>query len=96
LYFSSTDTEICVQPWEKYLTEVKRAEQSGERLSAALTRKGAKKLFSTFNLQPFEPQESKNGQGRKKDTTFPKKTKHPPSRKLKNEQNYKQDIEQIK
>ena len=96
LYFSSTDTEICVQPWEKYLPEVKRAEQSGERISAAMTKKGAKRLFSTFNLQPFKPQESKNGQGRKKDTTLPKKIRHPPTRKLKNEQNYKQNIEQIK
>jgi hypothetical protein len=95
LYYSSTDTEICVHPWEKYLTEVKRAEQSGERMSAAMTKKGAKRLFSTFDIQPFAPQESKNGQGRKKDTTIPKKIRYPPSRKLKNEQNYKQNIEQI-
>ena len=96
LYFSSTDTETCVQPWEKYLPEVKRAEESGERMSAAMTKKGAKRLFSTFDLRPFAPQESKNGQGRKKNTTLPKKIRHPPSRKLKNEQNYKQNIEQIK
>ena len=95
LFFSSTDTEVCVQPWEKYLAEVKRAEQSDERMSVAMTRKGAKRLFSTFNLLPFAPQESKNGQGRKKDTILTKKIRYPPNRKLKNEQNYKQNIEQI-
>jgi len=95
LYFSSTDTQVCVNPWEKYLPEVKRAEQSDERLTVSMTKKGAKRLFSTFDLRPFAPQESKNGQGRKKDTTLPKKTRHPPKRKIKNEQNYKQNIEQI-
>ena len=99
LYFSSTDTEICMQPWEKYLPEVRRAEQSGERMSVAMTRKGAKGLFSTFDTRPFKPQESKKGIGRKKDTVLPKKQRHPPTKKDKkdkNEQNWKQNIEQIK
>lgn len=96
LYFSSTDTEVCTQPWEKYLPEVKRAEQSGERMSVALTRKGAKRLFSTFDKRPFKPQESKNGQGREKDTVLTKRPRYPPSRKIKNEQNCKQKIEQLK
>lgn len=96
LYFSSTDTEICVPKWESYLPEVKRAEQSQERMSIAQTRKGAKSLFSTFDPQPFKPQKSKNGVGRKKDTVLPKKIRHPPRRKLKNEQNIKQNIEQLK
>ncbi|MFK7905651.1 MAG: hypothetical protein AB8B69_11025, partial [Chitinophagales bacterium] len=96
LYFSSTDTEVCVQPWEKYLPEVKRASQSGERKSAAMTRKGAKTLFSTFDTRPFKPQESKNGRGRKKGTVLTKKPRWTPKRKIKNEQNCKQNIEQIK
>ena len=58
-----------------------------------MTRKGAKKLFSTFDTRPFKPQESKNGQGNKKGTRRPKKTRHPPQRKHKNEQNKKQSIE---
>jgi hypothetical protein len=95
LYFSSTDTQVCVNPWEKYLPEVKRAEQSDERLTVSMTKKGAKRLFSTFDIRPFAPQESKNGQGRKKDTILPKKIRYPPKRKTKNEQNYKQNIEQI-
>jgi len=96
LYFSSTDTEVCVKPWQKYLPEVLIAAQSDERKSVALTRKGAEKLFSTFDKRPFLPQESKNGTGRKKNTVLPKKPKHPPKRKNKNEQNHKQNIEQIK
>jgi len=95
LYFSSTDVEVCTQPWEKYLPQVKRAEQSGDIKSVAMTRKGAKGLFSTFDLRPFKPQESKNGTGRKKGIVFPKKTKKPPQRKYFTEQNKKQKIEQI-
>jgi DNA-binding PadR family transcriptional regulator len=72
-----------------------QAAQSNERKSVALTRKGAERLFATFDKRPFKPQESKNGTGRKKNTVLPKKQKHPPQRKNKNEQNYKQNIEQI-
>ncbi|MFT4761726.1 MAG: hypothetical protein ACI9XO_001779 [Paraglaciecola sp.] len=75
LYFSSTDTDVCTKPWGKYLLEVKRAEQSGERMSVAMARKGAKRFFATFDTQPFKPQESKNGLGRKKDTVLSKKNK---------------------
>ena len=96
LYFSSKDTEVIAKPWEKYLPEIKRATQDKERLSVAMTRKGAKKLFSTFDIAPFKPQESKNGLGNKKGTQRPRKTRHPPQRKHKNEQNRKQNIEQIK
>ena len=65
-------------------------------MSVAMTRKGTKSLFSTFDARYFKPQESKNGLGRKKDTILPKKIRHPPSRKYKNEQNCKQNIEQLK
>jgi len=95
LYFSATDTQVCVHPWEKYLPKVKRSEKSNDRMSVAMTRKGAKRLFSTFDLRPFKPQESKNGQGRKKNDTLTKKIRYPPNRKIKNEQNHKQNIEQI-
>ncbi|MEZ4883815.1 MAG: hypothetical protein R3E32_15775 [Chitinophagales bacterium] len=96
LYFASTETEVCVNPWEEYLPEVKRAQQNKQRKSVAMTRKGAKRLFSTFDIRPFKPQESKNGKGRKKGTVLKQKPKQKPKKKLKNEQNYKQNIEQIK
>jgi hypothetical protein len=95
LFAAAEDTESCPNPWEKYLPAVKRAEQSEARMTVAMTRKGAKRLFSTFDLRPFKPQESKNGHGRKKGGTLPKKIRYPPNRKLKNERNYKQNIEQI-
>ena len=95
LYLASTDTEICVKKWEEYLPQVKRAKESGERPSAAMTRKGAEALFSTFDLTPFAPQKSKNGTGRKKGTILPKRNKCPPSKKEPNEQNIKQEIEEI-
>ncbi|MFT4972844.1 MAG: hypothetical protein ACI9JY_002050, partial [Saprospiraceae bacterium] len=43
----------------------------------AMTRKGAKRLFSTFDLTHFKPKESNNGKGRIKNTTFPKRERHP-------------------
>lgn len=95
LYLASTDTEVCVKKWEQYLPRVKRAQESGERLSVAMTRKGAEILFSTFDLTPFAPQKSKNGTGRKKGTLMPKRNKCPPSKKKKNEQKIKQKVEQI-
>lgn len=95
LYFASTDVEVQVNLWEEYLPQVKRTQQSKERKSVALTRKAAKRLFSTFEHSFFKPQKSENGKGRKKNTTFPKRARHPPSRKLKNEQNIKQNIEKI-
>ncbi|MFK7980559.1 MAG: hypothetical protein AB8G86_11295 [Saprospiraceae bacterium] len=39
LYTASTDVENQVNPWEKYLESVKKAEQSTEPLSIALTRR---------------------------------------------------------
>lgn len=95
LYFASTDVEVQVNPWEEYLPEVRRAQQSKERKSVALTRRAAKRLFSTFEHNFFKPQKSENGKGRKKNTTFPKRARHPPNRKLKNEQNIKQNIEKL-
>ena len=95
LYFASPDVEVQINPWEKYLPEVRRVQQSKERPSVAMTRKGAESLFSTFEHAFFKPQESKNGKGRKKNTIFPKKARYPPNRKFKNEQNCKQNIEKI-
>jgi hypothetical protein len=60
-----------------------------------MTRKGAKRLFSTFDLTHFKPKESNNGKGRIKNTTFPKRERHPPTRKTQNKQNCKQKIEQL-
>ncbi|MEM9888149.1 MAG: hypothetical protein AAF849_19810 [Bacteroidota bacterium] len=95
LYFASSEVEVQVNPWEEYLPEVRRAQQSTQRKSVAVTRRGAKRFFSTFEHQYFKPQKSKNGTGRRKNTTLPKKNRHPPSRKLKNKQNNKQTIEQL-
>lgn len=95
LYAAADEIEICVKPWEKYLPQVKRAKKSDQRKSVAMTRKGAKGLFSTFDLPPFQPQESKNGKGRKEGTVFDKRKHHPPKRKQKNHGNRKQKIEQL-
>ena len=100
LYLSSTDTEVEVQLWEKYLPKVKKALQADAasqpyRKSIALTRKGAKKLFYTFDHSSFKPQESKNGIGRKEGTVQNKKKQYPPTRKYQNRQNSKQNVEQI-
>lgn len=95
LYTASTETKVHVNPWEKYLPEVKRAEESTAPMSAAMTRKGAKDFFSTFDLTAFEPQKSKNGKGRKKGDTQTRRKKHPPKRKHATEQNKKQKVEQL-
>jgi len=60
-----------------------------------LTRKGAKTLFSTFDLTPFAPQKSKNGKGRKKGDAQTKRDKHKPRRKQTTEQNKKQKTEKL-
>lgn len=95
LYAASTDTQVVVNPWEKYLPQVKRAEKSTAPMSPAMTRKGAEALFSTFDLEPFAPQKSKNGKGRKKGDTQVKRKQHPPRRKQTTEQNKKQKIEKL-
>lgn len=95
LYAARADVEVQVNPWEQYLESVKRAEQSNEQLSISLTRKGAKTLFSTFDLTPFAPRKSKNGKGRKKGDTQTKRDKYKPRRKQTTEQNKKQKTEQI-
>ena len=87
LYAAADEIELCVKPWEKYLPEVKRAQKSDKRKSVAITRKAAKRLFSTFDMTPFKPQESKNGKGHKQDTVFTKRKYHPPTRKHKNQRN---------
>ena len=95
LFAARTDVQVQVYPWEKYLESVKRAELSDKPLSIALTRKGAKTHFLTFDITPFAPQKSKNGKGRKKGDTQTKRDKHKPRRKHITEQNKKQKIEKI-
>lgn len=95
LYAASTDTKVHVNPWEEYLPEVKRAKQATAPMSAAMTRKGAKDLFSTFDLNAFKPQKSKNGKGRQKGDIQVRRKKHPPRRKQTTEQNKKQKVEQL-
>ena len=95
LYAASTELEVQVNPWEQYLESVKKAEQSTEPLSIALTRRSVKTLFSTFDLSSFAPRKSKNGKGRKKGETQTKRDKHKPRRKQTTEQNKKQKIEKL-
>ena len=95
LYTAHKDVQVQVNPWEEYLESVKRAQQSNEPLSISLTRKGAKTLFSTFDLSPFAPRKSKNGKGRKKGDTQTKRKKHKPRRKHITQQNNKQKTEQL-
>lgn len=90
LYAASDEVEVYINEWEKYLPEVKRAQQSTAPKSVAVTRKGAKALFSTFDLDAFKPQTSKNGTGRKKGEKMPKRKWYRPRKKeaikLKSEQ----------
>ena len=60
LYIASDEVEIYINEWEKYLPEVKRARENSARKSVAITRKGTKALFSTFDLKPFKPKTIKN------------------------------------
>jgi hypothetical protein len=66
LYTASTEVEVHVNEWEKYLPEVKRAQKETAPKSVSMTRKGAEAFFSTFDIKPFAPKSSKNGKGRKK------------------------------
>lgn len=89
LYAASDEVDVYVNEWEKYLPEVKRAQQSVAPKSVAITRRGAKSLFSTFDLTAFKPKSIKNGKGRKKDQKMNKRKWHRPQKKgqikLKNE-----------
>lgn len=81
LYSAAAEVDIHVNKWEKYLPEVKRAEKSTAPKSVAMTRKGVKALFSTFDLTTFKPQTSKNGEGRKKGQKMPKRRWQKPQKK---------------
>lgn len=81
LYASCKETKAIVKPWEKYLPLVRQIQNSHQPMSPAMTRRGTKALFSTFDLKPFKPQESKNGVGRKKGDRPPPRMNHPPRRK---------------
>lgn len=81
LYTASNEVNIYVNEWEKYLPEVKRALQSPAPKSVAMTRKGAKALFSTFDLRPYKPKSIKNGLGRKEGQKMPIRKYHRPQKK---------------
>lgn len=83
LYSAADEVDIHVNKWEKYLPQVKRAEKSTAPKSVAMTRKGAKALFYTFDLTVFKPQTSKNGVGRKKGQKMPKRQRQKPQKKKK-------------
>ena len=48
LFAASSETEVFVKDWEKYLPQVKRAQESDAPKSVSMTRKGAKALFLTI------------------------------------------------
>lgn len=81
LYTASTEVDVQVNEWEKYLPEVKRAQKETAPKSVAMTRKGAEAFFSTFDLKPFAPKSSKNGRGRKKGEKQRLRTRKPPQKK---------------
>lgn len=81
LYAASDEVEVYVNEWEKYLPEVKRALQCPDPKSVAMTRKGVKALFDTFDLEPYKPKSIKNGQGRKKGHKMSKRKYHKPQKK---------------
>jgi hypothetical protein len=77
--------------WEKYLPKVKRALQSPAPKSTAMTRRGTKALFSTFDLKPYKPKSIKNGKGRKEGQKMPIRKYHKPQKKA----NIKLTVEKI-
>jgi hypothetical protein len=81
LYAASDEVDIHMNEWEKYLPEVKRAKESTAPKSIAMTRRGAKALFSTFDLDAFKPKSTKNGKGRKKDQKMNKRRWKRPQKK---------------
>jgi len=81
LYAACKETKVVVKPWEKYLSIVRQMQNSENPMSPTMTRRGTKALFSTFDLKPYKPQESKNGVGRKKGDRQTTRINHPPRRK---------------
>ena len=59
LFLASDQVDVTVNDWEKYLPEVKRAQENVGRKSPAMTRRAIKKLLLSFDLTPFIPQKSK-------------------------------------
>ena len=90
LFLASDQVGITVNDWEKYLPEVKRAQENVGRKSPAMTRRAMKKLLLSFDLTPFMPQKSKTGKtassarrGRQKGQIQPERTRYPPKKKTK-------------
>lgn len=81
LFLASNQVDVTVNDWEKYLPEVKRAQESVSRKSPAMTRRAMRKLLLSFDLKPFMPQNSKGGKGRQKGDTQTKRKRHPPKKK---------------
>jgi hypothetical protein len=65
LYSASEEVQFSPRKWEQYLPQSKGA-QAGVALSMAQTRKGAERLFLTFESGPFKPGKYKKGSGRAK------------------------------
>ena len=95
LYTASKEVDICVNKWEQYLEEVKRAKESDAPKSVAMTRKGAKRLFLTFDLKLYAPRKSKNGIGRQKGDKQEKRKRYKPKKKAKRRAKKREKCPQI-
>jgi hypothetical protein len=63
LWTASAEVEKVCEKWQQY-SEPK--EEKGGRKTASQTRKGAERLFITFEKKPYLPKKCKKGLGRKK------------------------------
>lgn len=94
LYIVSDETELIVPKWQSYLPE-NTAAKDADRLTIAQTRKGAERLFLTYDKRAFLPSKSKKGKGRIKGTKFTAKKRHQVRKKNASKRNYKQKTEHI-
>ena len=71
LFVAADEVEHVVKPWERNLPKNKevgndQTKQNKPKKSVAQTKKGAERLFYTFDRKPYQPKSVNNGKGRKK------------------------------
>lgn len=75
LYVMRKEIQYAPKKWQQYNLKEKQAAQ-GRALSMSQCRKGAEKLFLTFDPNPFKPLKSKKGKGRQKGQTQKQRTRY--------------------
>jgi len=80
LYEASDEVENVSAKWQKY-SEPKRAE--GEKRTPSQTKKGAERLFLSFEKESYLPKKCEKGLGRKKGEIQIKRTRYKVEKKLK-------------